>query len=274
MNGTPHTPGLGDERGFTLVELLVAMTMSILILFGILNTLDNFSSNAARQTRVTDANDQVRRAMDRIVADLRQAATIEVAAPNNLAYAVKDSTSVTRHERVCLDSSQRLWRSSGSTATTAAMTCPSAGASRLTPLTSANSASNPLFRYDTTSPTADAARSIGLTFAFNAGNVRNNDVSTLRASAFRRSKGETATTSPVTITTTSCSSSNVPTLKLTSTAGPVTVQYTDTSGNVLGSGSAGTSVVLSSATPTATTVLANVTTSTGIVSQLVKVLVC
>ena len=67
MNGTPHTPGLGDERGFTLVELLVAMTMSILILFGILNTLDNFSSNAARQTRVTDANDQVRKAMDRIV---------------------------------------------------------------------------------------------------------------------------------------------------------------------------------------------------------------
>lgn len=59
-----------QEDGFTLVELLVAMSISLIVLFATLQSLDLFSSNAASQTRVTDANDQARMTMDRIVRDL------------------------------------------------------------------------------------------------------------------------------------------------------------------------------------------------------------
>ena len=75
------------------------MTMSIVILFGVLTTLDNFSHNASRQTRVTDANEQARRAMDRVVTDLRQAATITWADANDLVYTVQASDTTTRYER-------------------------------------------------------------------------------------------------------------------------------------------------------------------------------
>jgi type II secretory pathway pseudopilin PulG len=277
MTTSSDPPRLAGEDGFTLVELLVAMMLSILVLAGILTTLDQFSSNAARQTRLTDANDQVRKAMDRIVADIRQAKTIQYADADDLVYTVAASEMTTRRERVCLDTSKRLWRSSvvysaAPAAITSATPCPtpSVGASMITPLISSNSA---LFSYDA-SPTPDGVRSIGLTFAFKAGTVGHTDTSVLRASAFRRAKSETATAPPVTITT-SCNSADVPTMTLTSSAGPVTVKYTDTAGNVLGTGAgATTSVLLDRATPMTTTVLVNITTATGILSELVKVLTC
>ena len=55
---TDFRPG---EEGFTLVELLVAMTLSLIVLFATLQSFDVFTSNASQQTRATDANDQVRR---------------------------------------------------------------------------------------------------------------------------------------------------------------------------------------------------------------------
>ncbi|HEV7804507.1 MAG TPA: hypothetical protein VGO80_01695 [Solirubrobacteraceae bacterium] len=273
---SPARTRLAGEAGFTLVELLVAMMLSILVLVGILTTLDQFSSNAVRQTRVTDANDQVRRVMDRIVGDLRQAKTIQYAGADDLVYTVAASETTTRRERVCLDSSKRLWRSSivysvAPAAITTATPCPtpSIDAAKITPLISASSA---LFSYDSATP--DSVRSVGLTFAFKSGTAGRTDTSTLRASAFRRAKSETSTAPPVTITT-SCNGSDVPTLTLTSSAGPVTVKYTDTGGHVLGSDTgATTSVLLNMATPTTTTVLANITTTSGIVSELVKVLTC
>jgi prepilin-type N-terminal cleavage/methylation domain-containing protein len=281
MTRTPHSPStLVREDGFTLIELLVAMLMSTIVLLGILNTLDMFSVNASRQTRVSDANDQVRKAMDRIVSDLRQAATIQVAESDDLLYTVAESATVTRSERICLDTSNRLWRTSTTTAQNASAITgggqcplPSSGGVKITPLAAANTASNPLFRYD--SAAAASVRSVGITVALNAGNGGRTDVSTLRASTFVRAKSETA--APVTganISTACNSSSAVPTLTLSSTVGSATVKYTDTEGNVLGSGSAGSAVTLSSATPTATTVIAYVTTSTGLISQLVKTLEC
>jgi type II secretory pathway pseudopilin PulG len=276
MTTSADPPRLAGEGGFTLVELLVAMTLSVLVLVGILTTLDQFSSNAARQTRVTDANDQVRRAMDRIVADVRQAKTIQFADADDLVYTVAASETTTRRERVCLDTSRRLWRSSvvydavpAAIASATPCPTPSVGAARITTLISSSST---LFTYD--SPTPDSVRSVGLTFALKAGTVGHTDTSVLRASAFRRAKSETATAPPVTVTT-SCNSADVPTMTLTSSAGPITVKYTDTAGNVLGTGAgATTSVLLDRATPTTTTVLANITTSTGIVSELVQVLTC
>ena len=271
------TRRLRAEGGFTLVELLVAMTLSVIVLFAILGVFDTFSSNAARQTRITDANDQTRRAMDRIVADLRQAQTVEVADPNDLVYTVSDSATQVRRERICLDAGGRVWRSSVTTATAPAApiapgtACPAAGsgAAPLSHLLSANSASNPLFTYD--SATADQIRSVGLTFAMDAGSRRHDDVSTLRASSFVRARSETAPAISGDDIATTCSDSGAPTLTLSSGVGPLTVSYTDVDGNSLGASAAGGAVVLPSGT---TTVVANIAGSSGVLTQLLKTLAC
>ncbi|MFP5362556.1 MAG: PilW family protein, partial [Thermoleophilia bacterium] len=115
MSARPRDQRLRGEAGFTLVELLLAMSLAVVVLFGVLSVFDGFTSNAARQTKITDANGQVRDAMDRIVRDLRQAQTVEVADANDLVYTVTDSATQTRRERVCLDAASRLWRSSVTT---------------------------------------------------------------------------------------------------------------------------------------------------------------
>lgn len=271
------TSTLPAEAGFTLVELCLVMTLSIVVLLGILGVFDNFTSNAARQTRITDANDQVRTAMDRIVSDLRQAQTVEVAGANDLVYTVSDSAAAHRRERICLDSSSRLWRSSVTTASAPATPiasgtpCPTSGsgAFQVTRLRSANSASKPLFTYDAAS--AAGVRSIGLTFAIDAGNPGRTDVSTLRASSFVRARSETKLpVAPGDIETT-CSDSGIPTLTLSAGVGPLNVRYTDIDGNTLGASAAGGAVVLPNGT---TTVVANITAASGAISQLMKTLAC
>jgi len=267
---------LGDESGFTLIELLVAMSLSLvvgLILFG---TFDTFNSNASRQTRVNDANDEVRTAMDRVVSDVRQTRTIEVADANDFVYTVTDSATQTRRERICLDGAGGLWRASVKTASPPTVPIPSgsacpipgSGAIKIADLVSANSATNPLFRYDSATPAN--VRSVGLTFALNADNPRRTDTSTLRASAFIRARRETAP--PVTDSdiSTVCGGSG-PLLTLSTGVGSLTVSYRDIDGNALGSAAAGASVQLTAGT---TKVVANVSGSTGSITQLVKTLAC
>lgn len=277
MIGPPHSQRLSGEAGFTLVEVLVAMTIAVFVLFGILQVLDSFSSSAARQTKITDANAQTRVAMDRIVRDLRQARTVEVAAADDLVYTVTDSATAVRRERVCLDAANRLWRSSVTTTTApatpiaAGTPCPTAGSGAflITSLLSANSASNPLFTYD--SATAANVRNIGLTFSLNAGNRGRTDTSTLRASAFVRAQSETALPVDDDDITTSCSSSGIPTLTLAGSVGPLTVTYTDVDGNALGTSAAGSSTTLPSGE---TSVVATITATSGTLTQIVKAIAC
>jgi len=278
MTGILHTEHLRDESGFTLVELLVAMSLTVIVLFAILSVLDTFTSNAARQTKITAANEQVRVSMDRIVRDLRQAATVEVASPNDLVYTVVDAATAVRRERVCVDTSSRLWRSSVTTATApataiaAGTTCPtpSSGAFQISPLLSANTTtSNPLFTYD--SATAAGVRNIGLTFSLDAGNVNRSDTSTLRASAFVRAQSEKALPVGPDGITTSCSSSGIPTLTLSAGVGPLTVTYTDIDGNVLGASAAGSSTTLPSGE---TSVVATIAATSGALTRIVKTIAC
>lgn len=82
-----------NERGFTLVELMVAMTMS-LIVFGLIGTsLVAYQKNSARTTRQNDSQDQARIAIDRIVRELRNVAglratptLIESAGPYDIVF--------------------------------------------------------------------------------------------------------------------------------------------------------------------------------------------
>lgn len=272
----PHAHGRTGESGFTTVELLTALMLLLVVMVALLATLDGFASNAGRQTRITDANDQVRKTMDRIVADLRQASTIEVAQPNDLVYTVVESATDTRRERVCLSSAGRVWRQSmlttnaAATAMSSGNTCPtSAGdTSQIANLRSGNSASNPLFSYDTGS--AAGVRSIGLTFSLQSGERRRPVSSTLRASAFVRAEAETAPPIDADDIAASCDDAGLPTLTLSSSVGPLGVSYVDMDGNALGTTSAGSGLQLSGGG----TVIANVTGSSGLVSQIVKVIEC
>lgn len=274
---TPHPSPLRSDAGFTLVELLAAMAISLVVLLATLTTLDTFSRNASQQTRVTDANDQVRAVMDRVVSDLRQAATIEVAGPGDLVYTVTDSATATRRERICLDASNYVWRSTVTTASpatplVAGRPCPitGTGAFKVTQLKSANTSSNPMFHYD--SATASSVRSVGLTIALDAGNGGRTDTSTLRASTFVRSQSETASPIDDDDLTTTCSDTGQPTLTLSSGVGPLSVTYTDLDGNALGDAQAGSSLQITGA---ANTVIANITSSGGgLVSQLVREISC
>ena len=275
MMTPPDTSPLRAEAGFTLVELLVAMALSAIVLFATLTTLDTFSSNASRQSRVSDANDQVRSTMDRVVSDLRQAATMEVAGANDLVYTVADSATQIRRERLCLDGSHQLWRSSVTTSSPPLVpiapgtACPSAGSAKVTPLASANSASNPMFSYDSATPAN--VRSVGVTISLDAGNGGRTDVSTLRASTFVRSKGESAAAIDDDDLTTTCDPSGHPTMTLAGSVGDLHVTYTDVDGNTLGSTDAGSSLLLTGA---GSKVIANITSSAGLVSQLVRIISC
>lgn len=267
---------LRDESGVTLVELMTAMVLGLVVMFAVLTTLENFSSSTARQTRVTDANDQVRNVMDRVVSDLRQARTIEVAGANDLVYTVTDSATQTRRERICLDSSGSLWRSSVKTASppvtpiAAATACPTAGsgAFHATELRSSNTVSNPIFSYDSAAPAN--VRSVGMTFSLNAGNARERDTSTLRASAFVRSRAETAPPIEDGDISAVCGSSG-PQLTLSPSVGALSVTYTDVDGVVLGRTSDGSAVQLPLGAAKA---LATVTTAGGGVTHLLKDLAC
>jgi prepilin-type N-terminal cleavage/methylation domain-containing protein len=270
----------GSEAGFTLVELLVAMTLSLIVLFALLQTFDAFSTSAARQTRVTDASDQVRRTMDSVIHDLRQAQTIEVADPNDLVYTVTDSAAQTTRVRICLDgATSRLWRSSVTTPNPPAMpiaagtACPTAasGAYLVALLRSANSTTNPIFRYDVNAQSA--VRNVSVTLALSTGNAGHADTSTLRASAFVRARAETAPAVTRGDIDSSCASTHQPVLTLTAGVGTgTTVSYTDLENHVLGNAiPAGTPYQLPAG---ATTVVATVTSLLGAVTQIVETLGC
>jgi type II secretory pathway pseudopilin PulG len=77
---TPLRRGLHDERGMTLVEQLITMTISIVVLFSVLQVADAFSSGSAASNKRTDAEDRMRTEMGTFVRNLRQAPPVNAAA--------------------------------------------------------------------------------------------------------------------------------------------------------------------------------------------------
>lgn len=62
---------LRRHDGFTLVELLVAMTLSLIVFGATLTILESYLRQSSAATKRLDAQDQARLAVDRIVHDLR-----------------------------------------------------------------------------------------------------------------------------------------------------------------------------------------------------------
>ena len=171
------------DDGFTLVELLVGITISVVVLLAALTSLDAFSSNAAHQTRVTDANGQVRSVMDSTVTDLRGASVILTAQDKDLAYAVPVSSTATRVERLCVASGELYGSKTPDDATPAA---PS-GACSGTKLATLQSGASTGFTYDSVTPAL--VKNVGLTVSLTTTQAGKEATSTLRASAARRSAG-------------------------------------------------------------------------------------
>ncbi len=83
-----------DERGFTLVEVLVAMSLFTIVLMAVLTTFDNFGDNQRKTTQRAEAQDTARTAIDRLARDMRNAVSagspvaesVERAAPDDLIF--------------------------------------------------------------------------------------------------------------------------------------------------------------------------------------------
>ena len=165
-----------DEQGFTLVELLVAMTLMVIVLGAVLTTFAGFH----RQTRDTglraESQAAARNAVDRLVRDLRNAVSsgapiitsVERADPTDLVFQTIDTATPSganargiKRVRYCLESSGssgKMWLHTETT-TSAALpaaipggACGSTAWPQRTLLTDhvtngAGSAPRPLFTY-------------------------------------------------------------------------------------------------------------------------------
>jgi prepilin-type N-terminal cleavage/methylation domain-containing protein len=74
---------VNDQRGFTLVELLVTMAIALIVLAATLNALNVFSRDSNAMTQRNAAQNQARLAVDRITRQLRNIAS-PVASPKLL----------------------------------------------------------------------------------------------------------------------------------------------------------------------------------------------
>lgn len=144
------TRTVSDERGFTLVELMTAMTIGLLIAFATLTAFDAFNRGAAANNRVTDAEDRGRRDVMNMVQILRDAgapapvtgtipATLVRAGVNDVVFkstswpgesATGLVGSATHVERLCLDTTTKsVWfeglRSGTAGPTDPGAACPS-----------------------------------------------------------------------------------------------------------------------------------------------------
>jgi prepilin-type N-terminal cleavage/methylation domain-containing protein len=62
---------LHNDRGWTLVELLVAMTLMLIVLSATLTSFNAFSNNTKRNFDFNDQQDQVRNTLDLMVRQAR-----------------------------------------------------------------------------------------------------------------------------------------------------------------------------------------------------------
>ena len=261
------------DEGFTLVELLVGITVSLIVLLATLTSLDAFSSNAAHQTRVTDANGQVRQVMDSTVTDLRGASLILRAQPTDLAYAVPVSSTATRVERLCVDANELYGASTPDDATPVAPTAACATGTKIATLKSTAATG---FTYDgaTSAATPGTVKNVGLTFGLAVTQAGKTATSTLRASAARRSSSTPLPTGEDDVVPICNAAGALLTLSASATGnaglGPLTVTYATTGGVTIGTPVTGGIQIPEGIT----TVVATITDAVGATNTIKKVIEC
>jgi prepilin-type N-terminal cleavage/methylation domain-containing protein len=122
------------QRGFALVELVVAMTIMLIVTGAVLTAFNSFSSTSERNSRLTHAEDRARTTMQAMARSMRNA-TAFVRADYDLRFqtdrpdfGIAQSTSGYK-VRYCLeDSTRRLWLQAGpASGSDAGAACPDAG---------------------------------------------------------------------------------------------------------------------------------------------------
>jgi type II secretory pathway pseudopilin PulG len=90
--GVPVIIRARDEQGWTLIELLVAMTLMIVVLSATLTSFNAFSNNSSRSMRFNDQQDQIRNVIDQIIRQARNLAnpTTGAGTTTTIAWASKD----------------------------------------------------------------------------------------------------------------------------------------------------------------------------------------
>jgi prepilin-type N-terminal cleavage/methylation domain-containing protein len=80
---------LSEERGWTFIELLVAMTLMLIILTATLTSFDTLGQTRTRNERLNDAQEVARRTIDRLAQQLRNLANPSNTVPNTIDTAAK-----------------------------------------------------------------------------------------------------------------------------------------------------------------------------------------
>jgi prepilin-type N-terminal cleavage/methylation domain-containing protein len=210
------------EAGFTLIELMVAMTIGLMIAFVALTSFDAFGRGAATNNRVTDAEDNGRRDVATMVQILRDAGspapvtgaippTVTRATANDIVFNStawpNESGNVstgTNTERLCLDTATKTVWFDGLRAGTPGPTdpgaaCPStaAGWTHL-PISRhvVNTVALPLFRLG-----AAPVRSVGITLRKDTGtSTTSSDLAVNSGSTLRGALPPSITSGDVTYT--------------------------------------------------------------------------
>jgi type II secretory pathway pseudopilin PulG len=114
-----------DERGMTLVEMLMVCILSIIVLGATLSAVETFERNARTNERVNEAQDNARNSLDRMARDLRNLASpikespdaVDRAAAQDVMFQSEGNTIAgglnarnTERVRYCLSAQGNLYR--------------------------------------------------------------------------------------------------------------------------------------------------------------------
>lgn len=264
----------GEEDGFTLIELIVAMALSMIVLFAVLTSFDQFNENTARHSKVVDASDQVRRIMGRTVMDLRGAGTLLRANATDLVYTVPASATTTRVERLCTSGNDLYGASRTVAGTPTATSVPmvTSACGSLSSYATLHTTADTSFTYDraVSSTTPATVRNVGMTFSLDATTKDRAASSTLRASAARRAVAGRPTVPTGAIPPRCDGATPVLTLDVGYAGNGATVSYAY-DGTVTAAVAAGVEVRLLSST---TSVVATITDALGATSLIRKDVSC
>ena len=156
---------IADERGVTLVELLVVILLTGIVMGATLTTFSQYEQTTATSQRLNDAQDQVRVGVAGLARELRNLASptdvmpfaVVRNMPADLVFQ-SVSSSATRRVRYCLDTpGRRLWRQVqfAPFSDPAVESCPDAGwGTERASVENVVNGARPVFAYNATETTA------------------------------------------------------------------------------------------------------------------------
>jgi prepilin-type N-terminal cleavage/methylation domain-containing protein len=202
---------LRQQQGFTLVEVLIVSVLMVVVLGATLTALTSFQQNTATNTRVNEAQEQVRNGLDLMARDLRNLASptpnlpqaVDRAEPQDLIFQsegkVKPAGSLnalnTIRVRFCLDTSSgnlyrqtQTWTSAAAPGVPGGTECPSNSGWTETRLVSEDVVNDarPIFYYNAGSLTA--ITEVGSTVFVDVNPGRIPDESALQTSVYLRNQ--------------------------------------------------------------------------------------